>query len=67
LKATRRAGEISFGLAKAIANFQVHAVDEIARCHSLARFRLNLEHAQGGSLATLHDEFILLGHDYLAI
>ena len=54
LKAARRAGEISLRLAKAIANFQVHAVDEIARCHSLPRFGLDLKHAQRGLLATLH-------------
>ena len=54
LKAATRAGEISFDLTKTIANFQTHTIDEIACCHSFARFRLDLEHTQRGLLATLH-------------
>src|SRR5262245_21366252 len=67
LKAATRAGEISFDLTKTVANFQPHAVDEITRRHSLARFRLHLEHAHRCLLATLHYELILLRHDQLAI
>ena len=67
LKAATRAGEISFDLTKTIANFQTHAVDEIARRHPLSRFRLDFEHTQRRSLAALHDQLIFLCNDHLAI
>src|SRR5690348_6521768 len=54
--ATRRAGETCLLFAKTIANLHVHAVDEVARRESLARFRLNLEQPQRRSSATLNDE-----------
>src|SRR5215217_5793677 len=66
LKAATRAGEISFDLTKTIANFQMHAVDEIARRHSLSRFRLDFEQSQRSLISTAHYEFVSLCNNDLA-
>src|SRR6185503_4129409 len=65
LNAVRRAGEI-FDLTKAIANFRMHPVDEVARRDSFARFRLDLDHAQGSLIATAQDQFVSLRNNDLA-
>jgi hypothetical protein len=45
----------------------MHTVDKIARRHSLPRLRLDLEHPQRRSLATLHYKLVSLCNDQLAI
>ena len=67
LKAATRAGEISFdGLAKALANFQMHAVEKVARRKPLASLRLDFNQTQRGLIAATHDQIVSMCNDHFA-
>src|SRR5215218_10395273 len=64
--AARRAGEISFSLAKPVPDLRMHPVDKVAYRNSFAGFGLDLDQSQGRLLATTNNQFVSTSNNHVA-